>query len=208
MNKVLLVEDEKMIQELFAIYVKQAADRYEMVGIIQNAANAEIFCEKNPVDLILMDICTANDESGIDSAQIIKERFPHIKIVIVTSAPDYRFIAKSKEAGVDSFWYKEVHTQNLLEVMDKTMAGESVYPDETPELRLGNINSSDLTNKEKEVLYYVVQGLTIGEIAEKMDVEYSTSKTHIKNLREKTGAKSLTELAILTVKSRLILPEF
>lgn len=208
MTKVLIVDDERMIQELFTHYISSASDRYRLAGTIKSAANAELYCLNSGVGLILMDICTAGNESGLLFTAKIKKAHPHIKIIIVTSAPDYRFIEKAREAGADSFWYKEAGRSELLEVMDRTMAGESVYPEDVPPVELGLAKSGEFTPKELEVLYHIVQGKTMGEIAVLMEIDYTTAKWHIKNLREKTGAKSTAELAVLVARSRFILPEY
>lgn len=208
LTNVLIVDDERIVQELFSYYIKEAKKRYNLVGKIKNARNAEIYCLKQKVDLILMDVCTANDESGLKATATIKEKYPEIKILITTSAPDYRFLKKAKEAGADSFWYKEVEGNKLIEVMDRTMSGESVFPEETPIVKLGYADSAEFTPKELEVLSYLAQNKGLHEIAESMGVDYSTTRTHIKNLKQKTGVKDIVGLCYLVAKSRLILPEY
>ena len=107
MTNVLIVDDERIVQELFTYYIEKTDGKYTLGGAIKDAANAEIYCACGKVDLIIMDICTVNEHSGITAAKEIKSKYPDIKIIIVTSAPDYRFIEKAREAGADSFWYKE-----------------------------------------------------------------------------------------------------
>jgi len=208
MTNVLLVDDERMIQELFSYYISTAKDRYRLVNTIIDAANTEMACMGSKVDLILMDVCTANYASGLDAAANIKKKFPHIKIIIVTSSPEHRFLEKARAAGAESFWYKEVDSVELLDVMDRTMAGESIYPDTTPKVQVGLAASVEFTPKELEVLFYMVQGKSIGEIAERMGVDYSTTRTHINHLKDKTGAKTNSELAVLAAKSKLVMPEY
>lgn len=208
MTNVLIVDDERMIQELFSRYIDTVSDRYCLIGTIKNAANAELYCLQSKVGLILMDVCTADNESGIAATAEIKKKFPDVKVIIITSAPDYRFIEKARQAGADSFWYKEFSTEELSEVMDKTMAGESIYPDTTPRVQMGLARSDEFTPREIEVLYHVVQGESVGEIAEQMGIGYNTAKWHIKNLKEKTGAKSIAELAVMVARAKLILPEY
>ncbi len=208
MTKVLIVDDERMIRELFTTYIEKAGDRYALAGAINNARNVDIYCASGGVDLILMDICTANEESGIVATQRMKATYPRIKVIIVTSAPDYRFIEKAKQAGADSFWYKEVGDDELLDVMDRTMEGEHIFPDATPEVQIGNASSTEFTPKELEVLSYLLLGKGLHEIAECMGVEYSTVRTHVKNLKEKTGTKDIVGLCYIAAKSKLILPEY
>ena len=208
MTNVLIVDDERVVQELFSHYIAGAPDRYRLTAAIKGAANAELYCVHNRVGLILMDVCTADDESGIDAAAQIKKKYPAVKIIIVTSAPDYRFIDKARAAGADSFWYKEVGTDELLDIMDRTMAGEHIYPDTTPRIKVGLADSTEFTRKELEVLSYLVQGKSLTEIAELMGVDYTTTKTHIKHLKEKTGTTSVSRLAVLAARTKFILPEY
>ncbi len=204
MTRVLIVDDERIVQELFASYIEKAKDRYSLEGSIRDAGNADLCCAGGRIDLILMDICTANEQSGIAATARIKKSYPYIKIILVTSAPDYRFLEKAEEAGADSFWYKETSKEELLSVMDRTMKGEHVYPDSVPEVQVGLARSTEFTKKELEILQYLLQNKSLQEIADIMGVDYSTTRYHIKNLKEKTGSKSVTELCLLAVKSRLI----
>jgi two-component system vancomycin resistance associated response regulator VraR len=114
----------------------------------------------------------------------------------------------AREAGADSFWYKEVSNEELIDVMDRTMAGESIYPDTTPEVKVGFAKSIEFTNKELEVLYYVVKGKSLTEVAVIMGVEYRTTRDHIQHLKDKTGAKTLSELAVLAARAQIVLPEY
>ena len=84
-----------------------------------------------------MDVVTRNVESGLDAAARIKRAFPRIRIIIVTSMPECSYLSRAREIGVESFWYKEEQRESLPDVMERTMNGESVYPDATPELQLG-----------------------------------------------------------------------
>lgn len=208
MTNVLAVDDERIIHELFSLYISAAADRYRLVAAIKDAASAQLYCAQSDVGLVLMDICTANNESGIAATAVIKKKYPHVKVIIVTGVPDYRFIEKAREAGADSFCYKEAGTEELLSIMDRTIAGESVYPASSPVVKIGLASSKDLTKKEIETLQYVVQGKSLSEIADLMGVDYSTVKWHIRNLKGKTGAKSIAALAVMAVRAKLILPEY
>lgn len=98
------------------------------------------------------------------------------------------YLKRAKAAGAESFWYKDVSPESLLEVMDRTMAGESLYPDRTPETRLGQVSSTQLTPREIEVLRLVCEGLEYEEIAAEL------------------GISSRTRLAIAVTKKNFILP--
>ena len=128
MINVLLVEDTKMGRDCISGYIK-SSDRYTLSAVITNAGMAEMTCMRMPIDLILMDYRTENNEDGISASAVIKRNMPKIKIIIITSMTSIDLIDRARSAGVDSFWYKEAGDEELLTVMDKTMAGESIYPD-------------------------------------------------------------------------------
>lgn len=184
-----------MPRELFELRI-QASERFEVALSIDNAALADVYCLRFPVDLILMDVVTRGRESGLDAAERIKRTFPQMKIIIVTSMPECSYLSRAREIGVESFWYKEEQRESLLDVMTRTMAGESVYPDATPELQLGLASSYQFTSRELEVLREMTGGDTNQEIAERLHMSVATVKTHILNMLEKTGFRNRTELAV------------
>ena len=202
--KVMIVEDQTMPRELFELRI-QASERFEVALSIDNAALADVYCLRFPVDLILMDVVTRGGESGLDAAERIKRTFPQIKIIIVTSMPECSYLSRAREIGVESFWYKEEQRESLLDVMEHTMAGESVYPDATPELQLGLASSYQFTDGELEVLREMTGGDTNQESAERLHLSVASVKTHILNMLEKNGFKNRTELAVRARESGLVI---
>ena len=207
MINVLLVEDSKITRDLVESSIAGSQD-YVLIAALENAANAEIACMRGNVDLVLMDVCTADDESGLTAAAKIRKHDPDIKIIIMTSMPEHSFIQKAKNAGCNSFWYKEYGEVELLDVMNRTMLGESVYPSETPVVHVGVADSSELTERELDVLRQLVLGYRYEEISENLNVTANTVKYHVKNLLTKTGYRSTLQLVVDVVSKRLILPKF
>ena len=206
MTKVLIVDDSRVSREAFERTLS-ADPGYLVVAAIENAANAEIACMSNQIDLILMDVCTADDESGIRAAGKIKKNYPNTKVIVMTSMPEYSFIQKAKDSGSDSFWYKEIEEQPLLNVMDRTMAGEQVYPDSPPSVKLGLADSSEFTDRELEVLRILTTGCPDQEIAARLNISFSTVRTHINHMLDKTGFETRTELAIHARLSGIVIPD-
>jgi two-component system vancomycin resistance associated response regulator VraR len=204
MIQVLLVEDDPMARQLLEIYVNKS-ETYELAGSVESALFAEVFCRTHPVDVILMDVCTAMNANGIDAAQDIKKHLPQIKIIIITSQPECSFIDRAREAGVDSFWYKSATAEEIITVMDRTLAGESIYPDSTPILKIGDTVSERFSERELEVLRLVVAGETDAVIAEKLFISMATVKTHIQNMKNRTGFRNRTELAVKARESGLVI---
>ena len=193
--KVLIVEDQMMPRQLFEDMVNHS-DIFELVAGIDNADVADIYCAKESVDLVLMDVLTKNAANGLEAAKRIKSLYPEIKIIIVTSMPEFSYIEKAKSIGVEGFWYKDISTDSILSVMNRVVEGENVYPDRTPELVLGNATSYDFTEKELEVLREMTGGYTNQEIADKVFMSVGAVKAHILNMLEKTGFRNRTELAV------------
>ena len=207
MYNVLIVEDDPMARKLLEIFVS-TSENYHLVPSLDSAAMAELYCMTNRVDLILMDVCTAMDVSGIEAAVKIKKNYPHIKIIIITSQPEYSYITQARQIGVESFWYKEPTAEALLKVMDRTMAGESIYPDSAPVTRLGAALSNDFTERELEVLRELVSGKTDAAIAETLCLSVTRVKQHIQRIREKTQFANRTELAVRARESGLVIGDY
>ena len=123
MTRVLLVEDDPMARQLLDIYIENSTV-YELAGSIESALFAEAFCRTHSVDMVLMDVCTAMNANGIDAARKIKKNLPAVKVIIITSQPECSFLDRARDAGVDSFWYKHGTAEELVSIMDRTMAGE------------------------------------------------------------------------------------
>lgn len=206
MYNVMVVEDQAMPRQLFEAFISMS-DKYKLVHSIKNADMADIYCETSGVDLILMDVCTELNSNGLDAAERIKLKHPEIKIIIVTSMPEVSYLERARAVGVDSFWYKEVSEEPILELMDKTMAGESIYPDKTPTVSFGNIKSTELSKREIEVLREVILGYTNAEIAERLSISQHTVRDYIQVIMEKTGFHSRTELAVKAREIGIIIPD-
>ena len=204
MTRVLIVEDQKMAQENMEAIVQSSKD-YILAGTISNAADAELVCMHKPVDLILMDVCTAYDESGIEACAIIKKKHPNIRVIIVTSMAEHTFIEKAKEANADSFWYKDASHNELIDVMERTMKGEHIFPDKTPEVRLGLSSSYELTNAEFEVLRALMQSTGDEDAAKMLGCTKANIRWHVGKILEKTGYRTRTELLIAVAQKNLII---
>ena len=207
MINVMVVEDDPMARKLLEI-ILASSGRYDLTASIESASLAEFYCMTSDIDLILMDVCTALHASGLDAASKIKKKYPEIRIIIVTSQPECDFIDRARSSGVDSFWYKDPSEDILLEVMDRTMAGESIYPDTTPILDLGLAKSIEFTARELEVLRELTSGDTDDVIAERLNLSTHTVKKHIKSMFQKTGFTTRTQLAVMARDSGLVIRGF
>ncbi len=201
--KVLVVEDQAMPRQLFEMIIgSRAAEgsgdkpRYELLYAIDSASVANIYCDKYEIDLIIMDVVMDDGSNGLDAAERIKNSHPDIRIIIVTSMPEISFIDRARGIGVDSFWYKGGDTKEILDVMDRTMAGERIFPEDTPVVVLGQTTSDNFTAAELAVLRELTSGASNKEIGDKLCISDATVRSHISSMLNKTGFANRTELAI------------
>ena len=203
---VLIIEDQQMPRQLFEIFVSQSED-FVHEASLTDASFALAYCQNKHIDLILMDVYTAHGNSGLLAAEEIKKALPEIKIVIVTSIPEYSWIQKSKEIGVDSFWYKDESKENIIEIMKRTMNGEHIYPDQTPSIIFGKITNHDLTERELEILKEMLTGDSNQEIADRLCLSAGTVKRHVENMLFKTGFHTRTELVAEAVRLGIVVTD-
>ncbi len=206
MANVLIVDDERNIHKAYKADIDASKGRYTFVDSITNAADTELICMAKHVDLILMDINTANNENGLETTKRMKQIRLDIKIIITTSYIDPYAVDMAKEANADSFWYKDASPIELLEVMDLTMEGVNYWPSSQPDAIVGNARISDFTNTEIEVMHYLMKYISIKKMADAMCIEETTVKYHLKNICRKVDCENKTELLVLLMQGKLILP--
>ena len=192
---VVVVDDQYVSRSFFEIQV-QMSRSYELAASLSNAEQAISFCMEHPADLVIMDVMMKYGLDGLTCAKTIRRNNPEIRIILTTSTAEARWIDEAREAGIDSFWFKEYSDIPLTEVMDRTMAGERVFPDTPPNPEFGNAEKTDLTERELEVLRELTRNLTNEEIADKLNISPYTVKRHIENLLVKTGYRNRIDLAV------------
>lgn len=203
-TSVMIVEDQELVRKYLEEVVNDAPD-LELKYSISNSDLADLYCKNGEIDLILMDVYTDYGANGLEASARIKSSYPAIKIIIITSMPEFSYLERAASCGVDSFIYKELNNESILDVIRRTIKGERIYPLTTPEVILGNCSSKDLSYRELEVLREITTGDSNEEIACRMHLSLSTIKTHITNLMQKTGFRSRTELAIKARESGLVI---
>ncbi len=192
---VLVVDDQYVARGFFELQVDMMR-RYTLAASLASAEQAVSWCLEHPVDLVIMDVVMKYGLSGLTCARTIKNNRPKIKIILVTSTAEARWIEKARQAGIEGFWFKEYSELSLSEVMDRVMAGQTVYPDALPNPEFGSVRKYDLSQRELEVLRELTRNLTNEEIAANIGLSPKTVKRHIENLLTKTGYKNRIDLAV------------
>lgn len=191
----MIVDDQFISREMFKLNINQYPD-YEVVYSIDSAIFADTYVLNKKIDLVIMDILMQDGSNGLDAAEKIKKLKPEVKIIAVTSMPEVSRMDRAKNIGIESFWYKEASKETIMEIIERTLKGESIYPDQSPEVQLGHAKSTELTPREIQVLRLLTTGAGNEKIAESLCISLNTVKTHIQHLLDKTGFSSRTQLAI------------
>ena len=192
--KVVIADDEMISRGYMELFIRPSR-QYEVAAALPFASDVLAWCRENPLpDLVILDVMMSSGIDGLTAAEEIKRRWPQVRIIVATSMADTDWLDKAKAAGVESFWFKTYSDISLLEVMDRTMAGESVYPGAAPGVMPGNLPASGLTGQQRSLLRLLVEGLSNREIAEKMFISPNTVKDYLDNLMECTGIHSRTAL--------------
>lgn len=203
MINTVLVEDNLYVQKVLKAMI-ESDERFNLIATFTDAFEAEKLCAYGKTDLVLMDVQTQNNHSGLAAGKRIKEASPRTKVVIVTSLVDPDVLKKARNGAADSLWYKDHGTKDIIDVMVRTMNGERVFPDSSPNVTLKDIFSEDLTPKQMKILRYFVKGYTYEEIAQELDMTKRNVRWHLDNIVEKSGFENKYELLIALIDSKLI----
>ena len=192
---VVVVDDQYVSRSFFEIQV-QMSKGYELAASLASAEQAIAFCMEQPVDLVIMDVMMKVGLDGLTCAKAIHHNNPDVKIILTTSTAEAQWIDEAREAGIESFWFKEYSDVPLTQVMDRTMAGERGFPDSPPNPDFGDAEKADLSGRELEVLRALTRNQTNEEIAERLHISPHTVKRHVENLLLETGYKNRIDLAV------------
>lgn len=174
-----------------------------VVGSIGCAAEALQLCKNTSPDLVLMDVCTDNNESGIAAAAEIRAQYAKMKIIIMTGMPEITYMESSRKAGVDSFLYKNVKSETMLATIRSTMDGYGTFPKEVTSALPGSLC---FTDTEIAILRLVCEAKNRKEIARELSMSEGSVKAVITGILNKTGYDSIMKFAVFAVAKGYINP--
>jgi DNA-binding NarL/FixJ family response regulator len=204
---ILIVEDHPIVSESLARLISGSGLDMHCQAVATGTKGLACLNGK-AFDLVVLDI-SLPDMSGIEFCKIAKSRFPHQKILAVTTLAQRHIIEKMLDAGAEGFILKTSDVEDIIGGIKQVMNGKKVYLGKgVKELMCGNIlNNSDLpmvTKREVEILKLIADGLTNQEIANQLFISASTVDTHRKNLLLKFNAKNTAMLVKIAVSNGLI----
>lgn len=202
MINTILVEDDLYIQKHLTERLNSDG-KFCLVGVYRDAFEAERYCNGS-VRLILMDVQTQHKHSGLAAAERIKEAFPSIKIVIVTSLVDPEVLAKAKTGAADSLWYKDHGTDELLDVINRTLGGENVFPNTSPAVEMEGTMSDTFSPRQLDILRWYIRGLTYQEIADKFGISKNGVRWNLDDMVEKGGFPNREALVATAIENKLM----
>lgn len=203
MLKIIVIDDHILLRDMIVDTLNNEKD-FNVVGVSNDAKDAPELCAKSNPDVLLMDICTANNSNGIAYAKIVKENHPNIKIIIMTGILDVSFINEAKQIGIESFIYKNISKDSLVSTIKNTANGYSIYPNSNRKENTSDSILSELTDKEMQILKLYCRLLDKDAVAEALSISPRTLKSHIHSIYDKTGFNNLAKLAIYCVSNGFI----
>lgn len=204
MIRTVIAEDSPLAQR-YLRSILAADGRFDVVATFDDAFAAERRCMDGTVDLVLMDVQTAHNHSGLAAGERIRAGAKHTKIVAVTSLIDPEILARAKAGAADSLWYKDHGSEDLMAVIERTIAGERVFPDAAPSVELKEMLSGDISPRQLAILRRFVRGMTYDEIAEDLKLTERGVRWNMKELVEKGGFANRHELLTAILQNRLII---
>lgn len=204
LTKVFIVDDHYMVIEGIRSLLQNEKD-IEWTGHASNAGSCLAFLQQHQPDVILMDI-NLPDKSGIDLCKEVREKYPAVFVIGLSTFNQQSFIQKMIENGASGYVLKNATQEELMEAIATVAGGKTFLSDEAAQsLRKNNEGEIPvLTRREKEVLELIADGLTNNEIAQKLFISVTTVDTHRKNLLAKFDARNIASLIKAAMQMQLI----
>ncbi|MDU4936417.1 MAG: response regulator transcription factor [Peptostreptococcaceae bacterium] len=209
--KILIVDDEKLIRTGLKIILKSHED-LDVIGDVSNGYEALEFCKNNDVDLVLMDI-RMDICDGVLGTRLIKEYNDSIKILILTTFNDDKYIKDAINFGASGYLLKDSSDDVLYEgirssfygniVLDKSVASKVINKEQTVDTKSIS-NTHNLSPKEIDIVRLIANGLTNKEISNELFLSEGTIKNNISNILSKLDLRDRTQIAIFAFKNKIV----
>ncbi|MFD1037247.1 response regulator [Virgibacillus byunsanensis] len=200
MINVMLVEDQRLFREGVEALINKTDD-IQVIGMAENGETAIELVERKVPDVILMDIHMPNLD-GIKTTSYLKEKYPNIKIVMLTTEADEDNVIRGISVGADGFLLKGLYSDNLIRSIRDAQRGQIVFSGEVAKIlayKIRELTMSEkqilakrienkgfsFTNRELDIAYLIMEGNTNKSIAQKLFLGEGTVKNYISELYHK-----------------------
>jgi len=209
--RLLIVDDHKVVRNGLQVFIS-LYDDIEVVGEARNGQQAVEQCATHQPDVVLMDMVMPVMD-GPTATRLIREQFPKVQVVALTSFDEEEIVQRAIEAGAVGYLYKDVEEDELIDAIRSAREGRPVLAPEAMKALMDRTVApvespavEPLTKREREVLSLVAQGMTNPQIAEQLVISTSTVQFHVHNILSKLGVGTRTEAVAMAIQSKLIEP--
>ena len=209
--KLIIADDEMLIRTGLKIML-EASGNVEVLALAESGRAAFEACKEYQPDVVLMDI-RMPESNGIEGTKLIKEAFPEVKVLIVTTFQDTEYIVEAVQNGASGYLLKDSSPEAILDGIKVAMSGKVVMDTVISEALLTNTTvektvSFDaekwgLTPREVELIQQVAQGLSTKEIAQTLFLSEGTVKNNISTILSKLELRDRTQLVIFAYENKL-----
>ncbi|OZU87838.1 DNA-binding response regulator [Virgibacillus indicus] len=206
MWKVMIVEDQAIVRQGLKVILEQD-ENITVTKVVSNGLEAIQVLEKHLVDFIMMDV-RMPVMNGIEATRKIKQKWPYVKILILTTFNDDAYAMEALKEGANGFLLKTSEPEKLIEAVYSCMKGGLTIHDEVAAkvmprlLKRSGTPAMDVTlsPREMEITKLIGEGRTNKEISKQLHLSIGTIKNHLTQILQKTGFRDRTQLAIFAVK--------
>ena len=210
MYNILIVEDHALIR----FGLKTAFETKSFINNIYETSSGEEAIEtikKNNIDAVIMDLGLPL-MNGIEATKIIKSLKDDIKIIILTSHSSEEEVKNSIKAGARAYCSKDINPETLADIVLSVINGALWFDPKIADIIISelsaekkilndsNMENYNLTDREKDVLEYICEGLTNSEISKLLDVSINTIKVHVSSIIQKLGVEDRTQVVVKAFK--------
>jgi NarL family two-component system response regulator LiaR len=203
----MLVDDHALVRRGLAAFL-MVFDDLELAGEAESGEAAIQLCAEILPDVILMDMVMP-EMDGAAATRAIRQQFPKIQVIALTSFKEGDLVKKALEAGAIGYLLKNVTADELARAIRSAHAGQATLSPEATQAMVETANQppqpgQDLTERERTVLSLMIEGLNNTQIAGKLGVSPSTIKSHVSNILSKLDVASRTEAVTLALRQHII----
>ena len=210
---ILIVDDHKLIREGIKEYLN-AEPCLKVVAEAENGEEAFRLVNENDIHVVLMDIDMPR-LNGIQASKEIKSSNPEVHILVLTMLHESQHIRQMLQAGASGYLLKSCSRDELIKAITKVAKGDTFFCKEVTKMLIEIVSRQSkppkskfrfaglLTNREKEILQYVILQYSNREIADKLFISVRTVEVHKRNLIEKTGSKNIVGLVLYVWMRRI-----